>query len=407
MSFSSIPVTVPIETAVTVPMATITSVYGSAATYMSSIENVMMTATDTNVNESYAAIGQELQATMSYYSLLGVQATMTDPDKISAVASQAAEASAAMHKVYQDNSFYKGNKPSLGGNVSLAVLFGLFLIFQIIFGIYFKQWWFFVCYFCGLLLEVLGYAGRIWSHYNIRSFDAYVMQLVCITLAPCFLMAGIYYLLAQLTVIMGQHFSMLKPMQYSLIFIICDLISIILQAAGGGMASAELSDHESTRAGSNVMVGGLAYQVFSMTLFQYMWYVFCYRCYKCKKKFGDEIFNPQYTKLRSRKAFIPLFYIISFAVLFIYIRSIYRLIEMAEGFTSSMANNETLLMCLESLMVCLSSLLLTVLYPGFAYGPKSYIPIDMNVKSSFTAKTERFKDHEQIIQNRKLSDTEQ
>ncbi|VUG19948.1 DEBR0S6_03994g1_1 [Brettanomyces bruxellensis] len=252
---------VSVETAVTIPIATITSVYASASSYYySSLLPVMKTETNLDANVSYSNIGDELQATMSYYSLLEVQATATDPQVIVSVAAEAATASEVMNEIYKSNTMYEGKRPSLGGNLALAIVFGLMLVLQAVFGIMTKQWWFFVTYMCGIFLEVLGYSSRVWSHYNLNNFDAYVMQFVCITLAPCFLMAGIYFILAQLTVVMGQAFSILRPMQYSLIFIICDLISIVLQAAGGAMAAIELSDHKSTRSGSNVMVIGLAYQ---------------------------------------------------------------------------------------------------------------------------------------------------
>ncbi len=389
---STLPLTVSVETAVTVPVATITSIYASAASYYSSLSNVMETETNSASYTSYANINEELQATMSYYSLLGVQATETDSQAIASVATKAAMASEVMNELYKSDNMYNGNRPSLGGNLALAIIFGVILVLQLVFGLISKQRWFFITCLCGIFLEVLGYASRVWSHYNLNSFDAYVMQLVCITLAPCFLMAGIYFILAQLTVVMGQPFSVLRPMQYSLIFVICDLIAIILQAAGGAMAASELSIHESTRSGSNVMVIGLAYQVFSMALFQILWYIFCYRCYISNKRYGSNIFSKEFEYIRKRKLFVPLFYSVSIAVILIFIRSIYRLIEMIEGFSSDLANDETMLMIFESLMVSIASLLMTIFHPGLVYGRKAYIPVEMNLRKSFTLKKEHFSD---------------
>lgn len=391
---------VSVETAVTIPIATITSVYASASSYYySSLLPVMKTETNLDANVSYSNIGDELQATMSYYSLLEVQATATDPQVIVSVAAEAATASEVMNEIYKSNTMYEGKRPSLGGNLALAIVFGLMLVLQAVFGIMTKQWWFFVTYMCGIFLEVLGYSSRVWSHYNLNNFDAYVMQFVCITLAPCFLMAGIYFILAQLTVVMGQAFSILRPMQYSLIFIICDLISIVLQAAGGAMAAIELSDHKSTRSGSNVMVIGLAYQVFTMALFLILWFIFCYRCYISKKRYGSRIFSKEFEHVRQRKMFVPLFYSVTVSVILIFIRSIYRLIEMVEGFSSDMANNETMFMFFEALMVSLATLLMTIFHPGFSYGRKVYIPVEMNIRKSLTLKSEHFRN---VARDKKL-----
>ncbi|QPG74295.1 hypothetical protein FOA43_001621 [Brettanomyces nanus] len=389
----SVSLTVPVSVQYTVPfpLATITSVYASAASDLESIELAIPTVTNDNDFIRFSASAELLEATMSYYSLLAVQATATQPEVMSSAAEQAAEASAVTNQLVRKTSFYSGNRPSLGGNLALLIVFSLFLILQMVFGVASHQWWFFVCFSTGIFLEVLGYTGRIWSHYDLRSFNAYVMQLVCITLAPCFLMAGIYYSLAQLTVIMGQHFSILKPMQYSLFFIICDLIAIVLQGAGGAIASSELSNHHSTRGGSNVMVVGLAFQVASMTLYQVLWFIFCYRCFRSKRRYGDSIFADKYADIRRRRLFVAFFFILTLAVILIFIRSLYRLTEMVEGFSGKLANDELDFMVLEALMVSLASFLLTVVHPGFAYGFHIAIEIEKGLKSSFSWKKEHYR----------------
>lgn len=122
----------------------------------------------------------------------------------------------------------------------------------------------------GIILEIVGYSGRIWYSLNDNSSNAYIMELVCITVAPCFLMAGIYYILAQLILIYGNHFSRLKPMHYSSIFIACDVVSIFVQGAGGGISN----NASNTDTGRYIMIGGLAFQVLTITIFQFLWYDF-------------------------------------------------------------------------------------------------------------------------------------
>ena len=56
-------------------------------------------------------------------------------------------------------------------------------------------------------------------------------------------------------------------MWYSYIFISCDLLSIVLQAIGGGMAASATQNGDSTTSGTHIMVAGLAVQVASMSLF--------------------------------------------------------------------------------------------------------------------------------------------
>jgi len=56
--------------------------------------------------------------------------------------------------------------PSVGGNVLYAVLFVLFLLAQIFLGMRYRTWGFLAGMFIGILLEILGYIGRLMMHSN-------------------------------------------------------------------------------------------------------------------------------------------------------------------------------------------------------------------------------------------------
>ncbi|ODV88049.1 hypothetical protein CANARDRAFT_5354 [[Candida] arabinofermentans NRRL YB-2248] len=367
-----------------IPYTEVTSVYGSAASVFSSATSVLATATDTVTSKSLANAAQQAQATMSFYSYLEILATATDDSVKSTVASQAIAASSSMIKLFDDNTFYNGNTPSLGGNVALLVVMGIFLAFHIAAGVFYKEWWLFSCWTIGLILEVLGYVGRVMSSHDVSSFNGYILQIVCLILGPSFIMAGLYYTLAQLTVVMGEYYSRLKPMQYTLIFVICDLIGIVIQAVGGAMAASSVYEFSSSRPGANIMVGGIAVQVASMSLFQALWYDFLYACYKERKATGDAHFVKRYQFVRDNKLFTALIWSISLSVLFIYVRSIYRLIELAQGFSGHLAVTEIYFFILESLMMCLAILLITVLYPGFVYGRNPDLIVDKRLKTTFS-----------------------
>ena len=65
-------------------------------------------------------------------------------------------------------------QPSLGGNIAYAVILGLILIAQLGLGIRYKTWGFMVGMVGGLVLEVVGYAGRVMLHYNPFKFDPFL-----------------------------------------------------------------------------------------------------------------------------------------------------------------------------------------------------------------------------------------
>ncbi|ESX01065.1 hypothetical protein KL918_002706 [Ogataea parapolymorpha] len=367
----------------TTELASYSSVYVSAASVFDSATSVLATVTAKVSSKSLAIIAEQAKATMSYYSLAQAAATITDPAAAASASAEAAVASAVMKELFDHNSFYGGHAPSLGGNIALLVVMSIFLAMQVVYGAIYRNWWFFTCFICGLILEVLGYCGRIWSSQNIMSFDGYVLQLVCLTLAPCFIMAGIYYTIGEMTIIMGQMYSLLKPMQYSLIFIMCDITALVVQAIGGGVASNALSLLESTRGGADIMVGGLAFQVFSIALFQFFWYIFLFRCYRSYRKHGDDSFDPQYASVRKRKVFLVYIAFISLAVIFVFIRSIYRLIELAQGFAGHLAVTEIYFFILEALMMAIAICLMLITYPGAVYGRNTKIEVDKSARGLF------------------------
>lgn len=388
----TLPVTTSVSSTIAQNYEQITSVIDKAHANQASALSALTVVT--NSVSSFSLLNDiiQAQATLNYYEIL--QSVVTANSTVDgALLTQAAQASQIMLNMFNDDAFYSGNYPSLGGNTALLVVYSIFFVLQIISGVFYHQWWFLTCWSCALILEILGFAGRIWSSQNIMNFNAFVLQLVCLTLAPCFMMAGIYYVIAQLTLIYGRKFSLLRPMQYSLIFILCDIISIVLQALGGGMAAYSLSIFESSKSGTHIMVAGLAYQVFTIAVFQLFWYIFLFQVWKSYRKYGDAEFNPKFAHIRQRKWLIYFIVAVSFAVVLIFVRSIYRLIELAEGWSSTLATDEIYFMILEALMVSLASCVLSFMPPGLAYGRGSHLYIDKSLKTTFARKIHLNNDH--------------
>ena len=65
--------------------------------------------------------------------------------------------------------------PTLTGNAIYAAAFGLLLLAQLGLGIKCKSWGFMVGMTCGLVSELVGYAGRIMLHDNPFNFNNFIM----------------------------------------------------------------------------------------------------------------------------------------------------------------------------------------------------------------------------------------
>ena len=107
--------------------------------------------------------------------------------------------------------------------------------------------------------------------------DTALSYLVCLTIGPAFLSAAIYLCLARILVVYGVTISRFSPRTYTITFMTCDFISLLLQAVGGAIADTA-DNHSLEQMGINIMIAGLAWQVASLLLFivccgEYAWRV--------------------------------------------------------------------------------------------------------------------------------------
>ncbi|KAG5357400.1 hypothetical protein CJU90_6234 [Yarrowia sp. C11] len=272
--------------------------------------------------------------------------------------------------VYAQFGVY-GMRPSRAANLVGMILFIILWAAQAVLAIYYRQWWFGGAFFCGICLEFLGYLGRFLSTWNLHNLDEFILQIVCLTLAPAFIMAGVYCLLAKFVVIYGESYSRVAPLVYTLIFVSCDLISIVIQAAGGGISATALYDNKSTDDGTHVMVAGMAFQVFTMSVFFVMTTDFLWRVHKGKRNpnvVDTRANDPEIVAIRESpkmKWFVIATYV---AFAFIFARSVYRVVELAEGWYGNLLQHEAYLLVLDGLMMLIAITILTVFYPGFIWG---------------------------------------
>lgn len=94
----------------------------------------------------------------------------------------------------------------------------------------------------------------------------FVIQLVCLTIAPALISAPVYLSLGRIVKAYGRPFSLLAPRTYAIIFVCSDLIFLILQAFGGGLAATGKTQHK-VDTGVHILVAGLAFQVLSLFVF--------------------------------------------------------------------------------------------------------------------------------------------
>ncbi|KAI9845098.1 MAG: hypothetical protein M1837_005102 [Sclerophora amabilis] len=253
--------------------------------------------------------------------------------------------------------------PSLPGNAFYLGLFGLVLVGQLFLGIRYRTWGFLGAMVGGLALEILGYVARIQLHDDVFDSDTFIIYLIGLTIGPAFFSAAIYLCLARIIAVYGHGLSFFKPRTITCVFILCDLVSLILQAAGGAITSTSDTIDDS-QMGVDIMIAGLSSQVVSMFVFVLVCGYFAWKVRRNPQEVNQNTLSLQRTK--PFRAFLCALIIATITIL---VRCSFRVAELQEGFDGAMANDEILFMILEGAMIVTAVTALTVAHPGPALGP--------------------------------------
>lgn len=177
--------------------------------------------------------------------------------------------------------------------------------------------------------------------------------------APTFWTAALYVILGRLITLSGPSTSPLSPRTYLIAFCTADVVSLVLQAVGGGMASvaASATPARDTAAGTNIMVAGIVFQMAAITVFCALFAVFLKRTVRAAKK-GGEV-----TPLSARVKVLVVATTASIA--FIYVRSIYRTIELLEGWDGYLITHEVYFVVLDGAMMVCAVAVFNLVHPGW------------------------------------------
>jgi hypothetical protein len=230
--------------------------------------------------------------------------------------------------------------PSLPGNVLYTAIFGLVFLIQVFFGIRYRIWGFLVGMIGGLVLEIIGYIGRIEMHSNPFQKAQYLQYLITLTIGPTFISASIYLCLARIVVVYGEHLSRVTPRFFAVVF-----IALLPQAAGAMASTANTPSQD--RTGKNIMVAGVAWQVFSLALFASLCCEFAWRIHKST----DAALNTNFYSIRNTFKFRGFLWSIAIATFCIFIRPTFRCAELSGGFKGPLANQQITFMILEGAMI--------------------------------------------------------
>ena len=330
----------------------------------------------------------------------------------------------------ENYNFYSYN-PNFGGNDLFHTIYMLIFWYTVGMLYYSRYWWYNVTFICGFALEGIGYLGRVLSHNKGDVLSYYIMQSICLTIAPAFIMAGIYFLFGQLVVIHGRQYSFLKPMWYSYFFIGSDIFSLLVQSSGGSLASTASSGGGSAQMGINITVAGIVLQVIAMTVFLGFWFEFLNRVYfkhaesydysqqgykvPMTKSFGnfmkflfntksvrqyrhehlEQFYNKKFASIRQRKLFDWMPLAMTISVVAIYIRCIYRVVELAMGLDGYLNTHEPYILVLDATMVTICGIIFVPFHPVWVFGKKNIVKL-ATIKKNLDESDEEMGSHHEL-----------
>ncbi|PKY01025.1 RTA1-domain-containing protein [Aspergillus campestris IBT 28561] len=249
-----------------------------------------------------------------------------------------------------------GYYPNYGGNIFFAAFFGFCGLAQLGINIYFQAWTLAIALVGGSVLEMAGYIGRVLMHDNPWHSGAFKLQIVTLILGPTFVAAAVYLTLKHIMLALGPQHARLRPQLFTWVFIGCDIGSLVLQAAGGGVAAgAGNTDQRLLKIGDDIIIAGIAFQVATMGVCGVLGVEFFLRVWRSKSEEGGY-------KVRWMGLVIAAEVFAYFTVL---IRCIYRLPEMAGGWGNPLMQKENEFLVLDGMMIALAVGSLTLVHPGF------------------------------------------
>jgi len=172
--------------------------------------------------------------------------------------------------------------------------------------------------------------------------------------------------------LLGTRYSRLKPRHYTIVFCTCDVIALVIQSIGGGMASSA-NTNSGAATGGHIALGGIVFQFAAVVVYMLLTIEFLVR-FALKKPFSgreDTLNGARMTVLDSKTKQMILG--VGFSSLAMFIRGIYRTIELADGWSGRIISVERYFIALDGSMILFSMIALNVFHPCRLLGNEAEI----------------------------------
>ncbi|MCO5590225.1 hypothetical protein L7F22_044194 [Adiantum nelumboides] len=251
-----------------------------------------------------------------------------------------------------------GYQPHEAGAIVFCIVFGLLAITLTYQGIKGKRWWLLATLAFGSWCECVGNGIRIYGHFHPEIINPYIAQQVILVLTPAFFAAAHFTILTKMCQLHGAKYIWpVRPSWLIPMFVVLDVASLAVQGGGSGQAAvAEINNEPVADINNkgNIVVAGLAIQLFGYLAFNALFILFVTRAIADKRKGEAQWFNAR------QKVFFIAVYVSALLVLG---RSAFRTAEMGSGWVGKIATTEWYYLVFDATFVALAVLILTIISP--------------------------------------------
>ncbi|KAK4150434.1 RTA1 like protein-domain-containing protein [Chaetomidium leptoderma] len=259
------------------------------------------------------------------------------------------------------NGYYNFD-PQFAPAVAVAVIFGIFTGVHVFEGVIFKKRYTWVLIMAALW-ETLSFAIHSVGTKDQQQIAYATAWQILFLLAPLWINAFVYMTFARMVLYWHPEGKVagLRATVIAKWFVLADVLSFIVQGAGGIMASPD-AGATIIQIGLNIYLGGMGLQQLFIVLFLGLMVMFQRRCNRAEK-------------LDGKPSWKPLLFALYGVLVCITARIIFRIVEFTGGVTpenNPIPFNEVYSYALDCFPMMLALLVLAVFHPGrYLVGPES------------------------------------
>ncbi|KAF8662698.1 hypothetical protein AX16_001140 [Volvariella volvacea WC 439] len=246
--------------------------------------------------------------------------------------------------------------------VLFLILFSLSTLIHGGQGLRYKTWFIFPTIFLGGIGEIMGWAGRLWSSNNVSHRTPFMIQICTTVFSPTFVIAANFIIFGRIVGILGSSYSRLRPGLYAIVFLCGDIFSFLIQGVGGGIA-ASAETHDKIMRGSHIMLAGIAFQLVVLVIYILLSTEFYYRHFN-NKPFTNRAGEAEILRGEFDSHMRWMVWALSFSSLVLFIRAIYRTIELEDGWDGRIITTELYFNVLDGAMIVLAMWTFNFFHPG-------------------------------------------